>query len=45
MRFGKRGNRHGVEGYMLLLELKKGGKCRKDNVFYVRIKLTLTEKI
>ena len=45
MRFGKRGNRHGVEGYMLLLELKKGGKCRKENVFYVRIKLTDEKKI
>lgn len=44
MRFEKRGNRHGLEGYMLLLDLRKGGKCREENVFCVRIKLTPKEK-
>ena len=45
MRFEKIGNRHGLEGYMLLLDLRKDEKCREENVFCVRIKLTPTEKI
>ena len=45
LRFEKRKNRHGLKCYILFLELRKGGRCRKENVFCVGIILTPTEEI